>query len=537
MKDSTLKILLVEHPRTVSAERCNDIANTPLSSCLHSGYVAGMLQSKGHEVEIVEGFLDRLSYRELDNRISAFKPDLLGVHMVYHWQNDSALFAFLEQVKAKKCASYITVYGFYPTMAAEDILGKCQAVDSVILGEPEFTFAELAAAVSGGVNQAEKSSDALINPERIPGLALRDESGKIVSRRRELAENLDEFPFPVRTEAMLRMAEVNLLGSRGCYGGCTFCYINPFYGQGSRWRARSPENIVAEIDSIIAATGKRDFYFTDPNFFGPGPRGQERALRLASLLKSRNIRFGIEARVNDIHEETVAALVEAGLRDILIGLESGRDESLQRLNKMTTVAQNERAIQILRRHGIEPNVGFIMFEPDSSLDDVRTNYEFLKRNELLKNLTITANVLYHDQILLKGTPAYQKLKEEGRLQTDPSLSYEGTTSIADPKVAALAKMMREITNFIFEYMDGIWSGKLLEPIGAREKYEEANSFLVETFESSLKTLEAGDLLTDQQIDLLVKEAITKIREMLPGSLEIHKKFTIYSSHSRMRLLN
>lgn len=69
---------------------------------------------------------------------------------------------------------------------------------------------------------------------------------------------------------------------------------------------------------------------------------------MASLLKERNITFGIEARVNDIHDKTIKALVDAGLRDILIGLESGRDESLQRLNKMTTVAQNERALEILQ---------------------------------------------------------------------------------------------------------------------------------------------------------------------------------------------
>ncbi|MHB1654148.1 MAG: B12-binding domain-containing radical SAM protein [Desulfitobacteriaceae bacterium] len=500
-----MKILLLEHPRTISAERCNDIANTPLSSCLHTGYVAGMLMSKGHEVEIVEGYLDRLSYREIEKRISANKPDILGVHMVYHWQNDSVLFAFLEQVKAKELTSYITVYGFYPTIAPEDILAKCPAVDAVILGEPELTLAELAEALVSRANYG-----------NIPGLTLRDESGQVTFQRHELVENLDELPFPVRTEAMFRMTEVNLLSSRGCYGGCTFCYINPFYGQGSRWRGRSPENIVAEIDSIIEEKGKRDFYFTDPNFFGPGQRGQERALRLASLLKSRNIRFGIEARVNDIHDETIAALVEAGLRHILIGLESGRDESLQRLNKMTTVAQNERAIRILRQHMIEPNIGFIMFEPDSSLEDVRINYEFLQRNDLLKNLTITANLLYHHQIILKGTPAYHKLQKEGRLQIQPSLAYEGMTSITDPKVAALANIMRHITNFIFNSMAGIWGGKVIEPIDAREKYSKANSLLLETFENSLKGLEAGELLTDHQIDSLVEEVITKIGKILPS---------------------
>lgn len=79
---------------------------------------------------------------------------------------------------------------------------------------------------------------------------------------------------------MYRLPEVNLLGSRGCYGGCTFCSINPFYGQGSGWRSRSPENIIAEIDGIISERGIRDFYFTDPSFFGPGKRGQDRAYQL-----------------------------------------------------------------------------------------------------------------------------------------------------------------------------------------------------------------------------------------------------------------
>lgn len=49
-----MKILLLEHPRTVSPERCNDIANTPLSSCMLSGYAAGMLKSEGHDVQIIE---------------------------------------------------------------------------------------------------------------------------------------------------------------------------------------------------------------------------------------------------------------------------------------------------------------------------------------------------------------------------------------------------------------------------------------------------------------------------------------------------
>lgn len=495
-----MRILLLEHPRTISPERCNDIANTPLSSCMLSGYTAGMLKSAGHYVEIVEGYMDRLYYYEIESAVRAFKPDILGVHMVYHWQDDLALYNFLETVKDQGLARYITVYGFYPTIAFEEILPKCTAIDSVIVGEPEITFTELAA-IPG------------VKPY-LPGLAVRNRSGGISCERRPLVEDLDSLPFPVRTDAAYRLPEVNIQGSRGCYGGCTFCYINPFYGRGSRWRGRSPENIVAEIDAVMADRGATDFYFTDPNFFGPGEQGQERARHLSSLLKPRNIRFGIEGRVNDIHDETIAVLADAGLRHILIGLESGRDESLRRMNKRTTVAQNEKAIKILRKHGIEPNVGFIMFEPDSSLQDVRVNFEFLKRNNLLHNLPVTANVLYHHQIILKGTRAYRELKEAGRLKVRSETSYEGVTTFKEPKLAQLAGIMRQVTNMLFARMAGIWSGKSEEPENAPEKYGQINRLLVDIFEESLRTLEEGGQFSEEQMAVTANSVRYKIDEIL-----------------------
>ena len=57
-----MKILLLEHPRNIHPERCNDIANTPLSSCLISGYTAAMLEKIGHHVEIMEGHMDDMTY-------------------------------------------------------------------------------------------------------------------------------------------------------------------------------------------------------------------------------------------------------------------------------------------------------------------------------------------------------------------------------------------------------------------------------------------------------------------------------------------
>jgi radical SAM superfamily enzyme YgiQ (UPF0313 family) len=496
-----MKILLLEHPRGITAERCNDIANTPLSSCLLTGYAAGMLKEKGHEVKIVEGYLDGLSYEEIAHILEAFRPDILGVHMVYHWKKDEALFDFLARVKADSHAGMITAYGFYPSIAYRNILGECAAVESVILGEPELPFAALAGAASSTPSPA------------IPGLAVRNGSGEITHSPQRPLEDLDSLPFPVRTEALYRLPEINLLGSRGCYGKCTFCYIDSFYGGGLPWRFRSPENILQEITRIIAEKGAKDFYFTDPNFFGPGRSGQERARRIASLLKPLQIRFGIEGRVNDIHDETIGPLVEAGLRHILIGLESGKDDSLKRMNKMTTVAQNEAALRVLRKHGVEPNVGFIMFEPDSTASDIRINFEFLKRNDLLRNLSVTANVLYHHQIILEGTDAYHRLRREGRLETHSS-SYEGTTCFRHQEVASLAELMREVTNFLFAEMEGIWSGKVIETPGAQDRYARVNRVLVDVFEANLGAIEEGTRPGREEIASIAATATGEINGIL-----------------------
>ncbi|HHY29590.1 MAG TPA: B12-binding domain-containing radical SAM protein, partial [Syntrophaceticus sp.] len=117
---------------------------------------------------------------------------------------------------------------------------------------------------------------------------------------------------------------------------------------------------------------------------------------------------------------------------------------------------------------------------------------------LLENLAITANVLYHHQIILMGTTAFQQLKSEGRLQNVNSF-YEGTTPYRDDSVAALADLMRRLTNIVFDRMDGIWSRRVKEPENARERYGKINQLLASRFETALSFLESGQLLTSELI--------------------------------------
>jgi len=480
----------------------NDVANAPLSASLMTGYAAAMLEAADHAVAIVEGHLAGLAAEEVVARAAASEPDLLGVHLVYDWSDGRHVARLLAALHAELGPLPIVLYGFYPTFAWDDLLARHPEVTAVIVGEPEATIVEVAAALRVGRGAAGAVRGPAAALAVVPGLAVRGEAGKPrLTAARPLISDLDALPFPRRTPEMTRLRETNVAGSRGCYGACTFCTINPFYGGRSAWRPRSPESVAAEIEAALAARpSQRRFYFADPNFFGPGARGRERALALARLIGERfDIRFGLEGRVNDIDEELVAALVAAGFDELLIGLESGSDATLKRLNKHTSVEQNRRALRILRAAGIEPNVGFIMFEPGSSLADVRVNLAFLEEEGLLERLAVTANVLCHQQIVLRPTPAYADAAAAGQLVVSPHDRYEGMVPYSHPEVAFLAETMAEACRHVFAGVPReLWLACDVE--GARFDGAEpgaalaaVNTALVGVFGRLLDGLSAGEL--------------------------------------------
>ena len=63
---------------------------------------------------------------------------------------------------------------------------------------------------------------------------------------------------------------------------------------------------------------------------------------------------------------------------MLLGIESGSKTLLRQLSKGSTLNSSERAIGLCRSFGIEPEVGFLMFVPDSIFSDLSENLEFLR---------------------------------------------------------------------------------------------------------------------------------------------------------------
>src|SRR3989338_7552039 len=492
---SNMSIILLEHPRPRTPERYESVVNTPLSSCLMTGYIASTLKSNHHDVDIVDANLYGWSFNETIQELRKKSFKLIGVHLVYLWENTEDVFEMLLNLRRSVPGTHINLYGHFPTFAFRELLANYPYVDSVTIGEPEATFPELAEAVKNN-----KDTSALYT---IDGLAFNSTNSKIeegvlkpnviLNKPRKPVSNLDKLPFPSRCDFDLlkkRGISTYILASRGCYGKCTFCYLDNFYGEESSWRGRSPENVFNEIFDIYETLGERYFYFADANFFGPGKNGKERACKLAGLImdKGLNIKFGIECRVNDIDDKTIGILVRAGLKDVFLGVESGSQRSLNKFRKFTKVEDNKKAINILRRYDIEPNYGFIMFEPDSTLAEVRENFEFLKEAKMLNSPGITAHLLHHKQTIFKGTFDYEKRNSGAK-----SASKRGYESAYEFKDKAVEAFSEEINAFCLQALKDLSMNRDFEK-EERDScvYDENNSYsrqmnekLIEHFERTL----------------------------------------------------
>ncbi|MCP4023876.1 MAG: B12-binding domain-containing radical SAM protein [Desulfobacteraceae bacterium] len=421
-----MKTFILEHPRIASEKRFNDIANTPLWSCLMGGYAAAALEKEGLDTTFFDHAVPGAKFARSRDSILDTNPDLLCINTVYFWEHTPVFFKFLSDLKKLGFTGHINLFGFFPSLVYREILKTCEQVDSIAVGEFEHTLPELANAL--------KDEAPL---KTIQGLALRSCLENDRSRMRIPEKNPDIFAFPKRSSLE---GVVTILGSRGCYNHCSFCPVPSFYNQGSLWRGRSPHNIAEEMQTLVNK-GVCKFYFCDPNFIGPGARGKRRIIELMELIKPMNIKFGMETRPQDLDDDILESLVEAGFESLLMGIESGSSNVLERIDKGSGPVQSSKAIELCRRHGIEPEIGFLMFVPDSGLNDLKENMKFLMDNKLLDHVARTANLLSHTQIVLSGTSGYRRFEEGKRLNKSGMFGFEADVIFLDPAVEWIAKLL------------------------------------------------------------------------------------------------
>jgi len=192
----------------------------------------------------------------------------------------------------------------------------------------------------------------------------------------------------------------------------------------------------------------------------------------------------------------IVQLAAAGLRDVFLGIESGSARSLARMNKPMCLPDARAAVRLLRDHGINVTPGFIMFEADCTLDDVRENFSFLEAEGLLADLSHTANVLYHREICLASMPRFGRMRAEGRFSGFDETGYEGYYRFIDPRVQFLADIMSRVCREVLKMTEQKTS-PLWWRAGDRAAKARVNEYLIAFFREQVGRLSRDTMPGDE----------------------------------------
>jgi radical SAM superfamily enzyme YgiQ (UPF0313 family) len=327
----------------------------------HTGvaYLVSLLKQNNIAVKIMDMRLDH-TIDELFSCIDEFNPDLIGITS-YSFQYTKA-YELIDKIKLH--GNHTIVIGG-PHISAIKGQGLAETkADFAIKQEGEYTLLELCKAIEAKTE----------NYENIKGLIWRNGENAVENADRPYIQNLDALPFPAYEEFELEKYSnvLPIITSRGCPYQCIFCSVR--ISMGNRFRARSPKNIVDEIEHWYNK-GWRKFDFNDDCF----TFDMKRATEICDLILKKGLSIQYKLyngiRVDRVSKDLLQRMKKSGCTFVQYGIESGNDEVLRTIKKGITVELARKTIKITNDVGIPNAANFIIGHPgetfDKALDSVR----------------------------------------------------------------------------------------------------------------------------------------------------------------------
>ncbi|MER2268443.1 B12-binding domain-containing radical SAM protein [Methylobacterium oxalidis] len=229
---------------------------------------------------------------------------------------------------------------------------------------------------------------------------------------------LGDFPSPAYEAVPLKRYLIGSLQfSSGCPYRCEFCDIPQLYGR--QPRLKSPEQMCAELDAIVAQPGHPAVvYFVDDNFIGNRKATRDMLPHLVEWQKRNDypLQFACEATLNMAKQPEILELMrQANFMTVFVGIETPEAEALAGIDKKHNAAvPMYEAIETLNSYGLEVTSGIIL-GLDSDTEKSEDNLiDFIDRSAIP---VLTINLLQ----ALPKTPLWDRLERENRLVHDAAL--------------------------------------------------------------------------------------------------------------------
>jgi radical SAM superfamily enzyme YgiQ (UPF0313 family) len=330
-------------------------------------YLAAVLEKNDIEVEILDAQVEGLSWKDLGKKYLQSKSDIVGITSLTEMRFQS--FKAAEIAKKTLPGSIVIIGGPHASLATHDTLLNVPSVDIIVRGEGEYTLLETCKALEN--NEDLKS---------VKGISYRENVEIIHNDPRPLIKNLDTLPFPayhllpiekynfkLDVPGVGKLSCLNVITSRGCPIGCAFCATSKMLGK--KWRARSPSNVLDELEYLIETYGIKAIWFYDDTF----TMNKKRVIDICDGVIDRglDIKFTCSIRVDTVDKELLSKMKEAGCYSIFYGVESGSQRILDDIiEKKISIEQIKRVSNWLNELEILNNPSYIASLPDETNEEV-----------------------------------------------------------------------------------------------------------------------------------------------------------------------
>lgn len=419
----------------------SDYIQTKLCDNLRHGYLFSYLKKENFKVRRYNSFYQDFSVNELKSAIKEQKPEIIVFSVNYLGLSDNfkESLKIIKELKKEIPDLHISLEGTFSTLNYQAILKKHnEFVDSVIIGEAELIVSQLIK----------------LPLKKISGVAFysKKEEKVISNKNKNLIKDLDELPFPDRTnldEVLEKGGVAQVRTSRGCNAGCNFCYLNDYYskcGFSSR-RERSAESVVEELKFLIEKKECKEIWFADEDIIGSNSNSKERIRKIANSLIENNYSVKLVGQVSakNADRKSLRLLKKAGLKRVFMGIESGSQEFLNKIGKGLDLKKSIKSLETLNEIGVFCELGFIMFHSESTRDKIRKDIDFLDEH-CIKNKKSYLQIYNLNRL----TPKPKKDKELGYgknkkdlLSEDIKIIYNAT-SLFSLKTRKICNYLRDL---------------------------------------------------------------------------------------------
>jgi magnesium-protoporphyrin IX monomethyl ester (oxidative) cyclase len=322
-----------------------------------------------------------LTPTEIAERASSLAPDLVGISCMYSVQA-KVTSEIAREIKQRLPDVTICTGGAHPSAMPEDAAAD-ENIDFVILGEGEATLIELIHALNENMSL-----------ETIDGISYRKKNGQVVlNQKTRFIENLDNIPTPAfDLLPMEQYFERNrphgtvtknrrvlpIVTSRGCPAKCVFCSIHPVWGR--RYRARSPESVVMEIEMLVDQYEVQEIHIEDDNL----SFNRERAEKICDLIVERNIKVAFATpnglAVWALNYPLLRKLKRAGFYRLTLAVESGSQNTLSKIiHKPLSIEKVMEVIDTANKIGFDIDIFFVVGFPGETSEEMQKTFDLGKR--------------------------------------------------------------------------------------------------------------------------------------------------------------